>query len=320
MRKRLINFLVAALFLCAAGSGLAQTKPVAADIREIILETGDGFCFDCERITTLRSDGTATYHGGQKSNFRRGDFYGGFGAAEFARLANAFLEAGFFDLKPRYEGSTSDVATVKITVVYQGGRKSIENFGRSDEPNLKIIERAFNQAANDIEWRVYDVRLEAKPPAVIEAFAHLKPAHAAAVKNYLGMRKNIRPALETDCQNTDGLGIMRELYGAKYQPYYAAFDFDRDGAEDFAVVLYDWRANLESRFTIVVFKGAANETFKPSLIVPEIDLSLGGFELADSPKGAVELRTIHFQIEQGCAVFKWRKQKIVLAKCPTNKN
>ena len=140
-----------------------KTKISVADIREIILETGDGFCFDCERSTTLRAnDARATFHGGKNSRFRRGDSSGEFAAKDFTRLAREFIKNGFFDLEPLYNGTTSDVATVKITVVHANGSKTVENFKRSDEPRFKKIEQAFNQAAGKIIWHSASEKFRAR--------------------------------------------------------------------------------------------------------------------------------------------------------------
>lgn len=148
--------LLLTLFPVLTADAFAQEKTsiAVADIREIILETGDGFCFNCERTTTLRAnDARATYHGGKNSRFRRGDFSGEFAAKDFTMLAQSFIENGFFDLEPRYKGTTSDVAGVKITVIYQNGKKTVENFKRSDEPHFREIERAFDKAAARIVWQ-----------------------------------------------------------------------------------------------------------------------------------------------------------------------
>lgn len=301
------------LFSVFAADAFAQTKTsiAATDIREITLETGDGFCFDCERETTLRAnDARATYHGGKRSRFRSGDFSGEFAAKDFTMLAQEFVKNGFFDLEPLYKGTTSDVATVKITVVSKDGSKTVENFKRSDEPRFKKIETAFNAAAGKIIWQTASETKSTK-----NSFAHLSAAHAAAVKSYIGTGKVVRPALESDGENSDGLAVQREAFGAKYHPYYAVWDFDKDNIEDFAVVLFDESAKPSARFSVVVFKGAANDIFKPAFTVPKIDLSSGGIELDELEEGVVELRLVHFQTEQGCTVLHWHNRRFVLSEC-----
>ena len=311
-------FLFILFLTMIAASAFAQQSPTVADIREIILDTGDGFCFDCERVTTLRAGGfRASYHGGKRSRLRSGDFTGELAAKDFAQLAQTFIDNGFFDLKPRYEGTTSDVASVKITVAFNGGSKTIVNFKRSDEPRLKNIEQAFNRTTAKIQWLAASNTQEKTRNG---AFAQLSAAQAAAVKEYIGARASLRPAIESDCENSDGLEIQRAIYGAKYHPYYAAWDFDKDKIEDFAVALFDENTKPKARFTIVVFKGAANKTFAPIYTVPKIDLSLGGIELDESKKGAVELRLVHFQTEQGCTILRWRNRRFVLRECPPEKD
>ncbi len=79
----------------AGNSAFAQTV-AAADINEIVLDTGDGFCADCERVTTLHGDGTATYHGGKNSRLRAGDFRGSIDRKEFEKLADLIIAQDFF--------------------------------------------------------------------------------------------------------------------------------------------------------------------------------------------------------------------------------
>ncbi len=144
-------FVLATMF-AAGNSAFAQTI-AASDISEIMLETADGFCADCERITTLRGDGTAAYHGGKNSQYRPGESRGKFSREEFEKLAAFVVAQDFSRLKDRYEGSVSDVAEVKITVVYQGGQKTVVNWGGSDLPQLLAIKKAFESAASKIGWR-----------------------------------------------------------------------------------------------------------------------------------------------------------------------
>ena len=151
-------------------------------------------------------------------------------------------------------------------------------------------------------------------------FAHLKAEHAAAVKNYIGTQKNLRPALETDCENQTGLELMREVHGADYHPYYAVYDFDKDEIKDFAIVLFDAKAKPDARFSLVVFKGAANKIFKTAFTIPKTDLSFGGIELETLKKGVVKLRIVNFQTEQGCSVLHWRNRKLVLTECAEGEN
>ncbi len=316
--RNILRILLMMLFSVSAISVFAQKKTsiTVADIREIILETGDGFCFDCERETTLRAnDARATYHGGKRSRFRSGDFSGELAAKDFTRLAQSFIENGFFDLEPLYKGTTSDVATVKITVVSKNGSKTVENFKRSDEPRFKKVETAFNATADKIVWQSASEIEKEKT-----AFAHLSAAHAATVKSYIGTRKGLRPALESDCENADGLAVQREAFGAKYHPFYAVWDFDKDNIEDFAVVLFDEKAKPSARFSMIVFKGAADKTFKLAFTILKIDLSSGGIELDELEEGVVELRLVHFQTEQSCTVLHWHNRRFVLGECAPEKD
>lgn len=145
------------LIITAANHAASAQKIRPDEITEIVMETGDGFCADCERITRLSRDGTASYQGGKNSRVRKGGFSGKISPADFKKLAKIITEAGFFELKPCYEGKTSDAATTKITIKYAGGRqKTVEDFGASPEPKLKTVERAFNRTAGKIVWQTID--------------------------------------------------------------------------------------------------------------------------------------------------------------------
>lgn len=153
--KRAAEIFCAMFLLFAANyPAAAQAKIKADDIRKIILEDGDGFCFDCERATTVRSDGTASYAGGKNSRVRAGRFAGAIGKKEFARLAKRLVDAGFFNLRNRRQGAVSDAATVKITIFYGAGKsKTIENFGASGARRILKIQNAVKSAVAGIAWR-----------------------------------------------------------------------------------------------------------------------------------------------------------------------
>lgn len=316
------NFCLIVCALLVAGAAHLQTaaqKIQPGDITEIILETGDGFCYHCGRVTTLRADGTAIYHGDENSRHRKGDFTGAIEKTEFARLAQTVVEAEFFHFKPRYEGTFNDVAAVVITVVYAGGNKTVENFGRSQEPQFKIVEQAFKAADGTVKWKKV-ARAKVYSPDKSEWFTHLAKNHRAAVGQYIEANKNLRPALEKDGENEDGIYVQRVVYGLKYHPYYAVYDFDKDKIQDFAVVFLDEQAAPDARFMLVVFKGAANKTFKPAFTGSKMDLSLGGIELEPLGKNPVNLRVVQFQTQQGCSVLRWRKGQLVLSECPPEKS
>lgn len=107
-------------------------------------------------------------------------------------------------------------------------------------------------------------------------YAHLKPEHQLAVKNYIGDKANLRPAQTSDCKNKFGLDSFRQNNDKAAHPYYSVADFDKDGADDFAVVLYDSKQAANVRFTVLIFKGAKSGSYKMSFKSANMDLRQGG--------------------------------------------
>lgn len=87
--------------------------------------------------------------------------------------------------------------------------------------------------------------------------SHLPRRHRESLQAWLARSPAFRLATEADCQNKEGLKWMREEYGASYRPYYAAGDFNRDGSEDFAVVLVDMRMKKDG-YAAAIFNGLAS--------------------------------------------------------------
>ena len=67
--------------------------------------------------------------------------------------------------------------------------------------------------------------------------SHLRPRHRAVLGRWLAGRGWLRPAAEADCHDRVNLALMRRSLGRAAHPYYSVADFNRDGHEDFAVVL-----------------------------------------------------------------------------------
>jgi hypothetical protein len=69
------------------------------------------------------------------------------------------------------------------------------------------------------------------------AFDHLQPRHRRVVKAWLTRRGWLRLATEGDCDDKGNLALARGRWGARYHPFYSVADFNRDGHQDFAVML-----------------------------------------------------------------------------------
>ena len=88
-------------------------------------------------------------------------------------------------------------------------------------------------------------------------FEHIQNDHATVLKKYLKNKPDLSPAIATDYDRANPkLVEIRKEY-QKNHPYYVANDFNRDGNEDFAVILKSKTAN--NSFRVLVFNGPLNQ-------------------------------------------------------------
>jgi hypothetical protein len=99
-------------------------------------------------------------------------------------------------------------------------------------------------------------------------FAHLKPEHKEILQDWLKTKKFLRPGVE-EIDNSifqekykdhfeDNVKFLRDTVGKNGYQYYSKGDFNRDGKEDFAVLLVDSRKHKETDadfFTLAIFNG-----------------------------------------------------------------
>jgi hypothetical protein len=145
-------FLSIFVLLLAGNAVFAQTAK-ASEIRLIILKDEGNFGVDKGFEISLKRDDAATFHGGRNFYGRKGDYRGALDEKQFAKLANLVVAQNFFALENRYEGSTTDVGTRTITVVYGDEQKSVANWGAKDVKEFSAIEKAIKQLEAKIHWR-----------------------------------------------------------------------------------------------------------------------------------------------------------------------
>ena len=152
-------------------------------------------------------------------------------------------------------------------------------------------------------------------------FAHLKTEHAAILKNYIGAKKNLRPAQISDCKNKFGLDSLRLAAGNTAHPYYAVADFNRDNVSDFAVVLYDSKKAPDARFTVLIFDGAKSGAYKMARKIENADLRQGGIWTdgfgADNEKATVTAGV--FETDD-CFWIEWDGKKYAARECAEAEN
>lgn len=122
-------------------------------ITEITLRDSGGFCFDCTREIVLRSDGTATYSGGNNvRSGRKGDYQGSFDKRSFTKLARFLINRRFFSLKDRYAKDVTDSGTITTTIAYKGGSKTVANYAGGGGQKLSDIQQAIEALAGKVKW------------------------------------------------------------------------------------------------------------------------------------------------------------------------
>ncbi|MDQ3666152.1 MAG: DUF6438 domain-containing protein [Acidobacteriota bacterium] len=127
----------------------------------------------------LRRDGPATYIG-RENVPRIGKYqsqihpYQPLGA-EFIRLAKLIASQGYLKMNDRYTVSVTDAETVITSIVHNGERKTIVNYGNQAPVELYGIEMAIDGVAAPIKWEE-DERSELILSLVLDTVLKKQPA------------------------------------------------------------------------------------------------------------------------------------------------
>jgi hypothetical protein len=146
--------------------------------------------------------------------------------------------------------------------------------------------------------------------------AHLNSEHAKALQTWLKANSVYRPAQVTDCKNKFGLKSMRGDE-AKFHPYYAVYDFDKDETKDFAVVVIEANRKPDFQYTLLIFKGDKQGIYKVAKTIDSIDLRQGGIWLNIMEEGVTGLYIGEFETDN-CSYMSWSNKKLVLRDCEGN--
>ena len=115
------------------------------------------------------------------------------------------------------------------------------------------------------------VNLNSSPKLKRGYYTHLKLEHQGVLKAWLKGKSWLRPALEEeDSIHLGDLQLIRQDIGKDVNQYYSVGDFNRDGNEDFAVILAD-RRYVEDGFTLAVFNGPFRENHSPAYYEEKFD-------------------------------------------------
>ena len=154
MRPFLMPLILSIVTSVVSCSSIPQVN-IAEDkyqISEITLERSGSWGVREGYKVVLCSDGTAVYHGDIHAK-RRGKYRGRVQGEQFAGLAKLIARNEYFSLKDKYHNpSVADGYTITTSVVYAGGRKTIEDYEEGGGEQLSEIERAIMAVAGQIAW------------------------------------------------------------------------------------------------------------------------------------------------------------------------
>jgi len=121
------------------------------EISEITLQRSGSWGLKSEYRVTFRKDGTAEYQGDVHAKLK-GKYRGKISNDQFEQLARLIIANDFFSLEDKYQALLTDIDMVTTSVVYAGGRKAVEDFGRGGGERLTQIESEIDKTAELIAW------------------------------------------------------------------------------------------------------------------------------------------------------------------------
>lgn len=95
----------------------------------------------------------------------------------------------------------------------------------------------------------------------VDYFAHLKPEHKEVLQEWLKTRPYLRPAVE-EIDSTLDKGELQDIRKNSRTQFYTVADINKDGKEDFAVLLVD--TEKENKFAIAIFNGKLSKEQMPN--------------------------------------------------------
>ena len=123
--------------------------------------------------------------------------------------------------------------------------------------------------------------------AAQKSVSELPPAHASALQEFLTKHPELQFLSERE-MDKETLKDMRKNFGARLTPYYRTGDFNRDGIQDFAMILAKEVSfpKMPSSLEILAFTHTARHTSPASFNPLYAGLSHNSHAQADPPLSA----------------------------------
>jgi len=140
----------------SAGKGSRTWEQLASTnhgISEISIERAGSIWGGPVYTFIARSDGTFEYLG-YKGVERTGQFSGTISAWEFHQLARFIRDSGYVSFRNQYRVNATDLSTTYTSVVLDGKRKVISNYGDGGPTTLWAIEQLIDDLMRKAEWKL----------------------------------------------------------------------------------------------------------------------------------------------------------------------
>jgi hypothetical protein len=122
-----------------------------AQITSVKLERGPCFGRCPVYDVTLAADGAAVWNG-ERFVDRLGRFQGQVDLGDFGRLARFIQRAGFLGWDDEYVASVTDLPNYYLTVLADGQRKTVRQYGTDEPPDFWVIGQLVDCLAEAVDW------------------------------------------------------------------------------------------------------------------------------------------------------------------------
>jgi len=120
-------------------------------ISEIAIQRGYNFGLAPVYMFTAKKDGSVFYHGEAHVD-RKGAHTGKIYEWQFNQLAQFILDSGYLQLKSYYASEYTCQATVYTSIIANGNRKIVKNYGRAGPASLWAVEQLIDQLMQLVQW------------------------------------------------------------------------------------------------------------------------------------------------------------------------